>query len=234
MTPDAEFSHLRQEVATLRKQMNALLRFITIETEEDSEEPRNMNLRCGVAMFQNPHEPHATQMFMGGSADGPFLSLWDSQGKGRVILSVEKDVPTVTLHTAEMKEAVLLRANPEDSCGLVAVFDSGKPRALIKAGKGDSGSVSVVHDDGRTRITMHGKEDSGCLLAVNADLQAVVKISSDGPAGGGLVVVSSPTGKPVAFMSYGPKGGAVVVNGPDGQPAASLPDAGFDRGKPET
>jgi hypothetical protein len=39
-TPDAELAHLRQEVATLRKQMNALLRFITIETEEDSDEPR--------------------------------------------------------------------------------------------------------------------------------------------------------------------------------------------------
>ncbi len=234
MNPDTELAHLRQEVALLRKQMNDLRRFITIETEEDSDEPRSMNLRCGVVMMQNPHAPHQTQIFMGGSENGPSLSLWDSHEKGRVILSVEKDVPTVTLHTVELKEAVLLRADPADGRGLVAAFDNGKPRALIKAGEGDSGSISVVHDDGRSRITMHGTEDSACLLAVNADLQAVVKVSSDGPSGGGAVVVNNSMGKPAAFMVCGPQGGAVVTNDPDGQPAASLPDAGFDPGKRKT
>jgi hypothetical protein len=233
MPPDAELAHLRQEVATLRQQMKDLFHFISIEKEKGAEVPRNLILRCGIIMVQNPHEPHATQIYMGGSENGPFVSLWDSHQKGRVILSVEKDVPTVTLYTGELKEAVLLRADPIDGLGLVAAFDNGKPRALIKAGEGDSGSISVVHDDGRSRITMHGTEDSACLMAVNADLQAAVKISSDGPNGGGLVVVNNPMGKPLAFMSSGPMGGAVIVNGPDGQPAASLPDAGFDRKKRE-
>jgi hypothetical protein len=192
---------------------------------------RAYDLRCGVAVFQNRQEPHSTQIIMGGSADGPFLSLWDSKEKGRVILSVQHDVPTVTLCTAEVKEAVLLRADPRDGRGLVAAFDNGKPRALIS--DGDSGSVSIVHDDGHSRITMHGTEDSGSLLAVNADMKPVVNVSSAGPFGGGLVVVNSHTGKPAAFMSYGPKGGAVIVNGPHGQPTASLPDAGFDQGRQE-
>jgi hypothetical protein len=65
-------------------------------------------------------------------------------------------------------------------------------------------------------------------------MQAVVKISSDGPNGGGLVVVNGPNGKPSAFLTHGPEGGAVIVNGPDGEPAASLPDVGFDRRKRET
>jgi hypothetical protein len=81
---------------------------------------------------------------------------------------------------------------------------------------------------------MHGTEDSGSLLAVNADMKPVVKVSSDGPFGGGLVVVNSHTGKPAALLAYGPKGGAVIVNGPDGHPAASLPDVGFDKGGQET
>src|SRR3954471_20187329 len=99
MTPETELAHLRQEVATLRRQLTDLLRFITIERDEETKEPFNMNLRCGVVMFQNPHEPQQSQMLMGGSAEGPFISLWDSKEKARVVLSVEKDVPTVTLYT---------------------------------------------------------------------------------------------------------------------------------------
>lgn len=220
-TPEAELAHLRQEVAVLRKQMKDLLHFITIETDKGAEVPRNMILRCGIAMFQNPHEPHQTQIYMGGSETGPFLSLCDSKQKGRVILSVEKDVPTVTLYTAEVKEAVRLEAGPEDGRGLMVAFDNGKPRALIKAGDGDSGSISIVHDDGRSRITMHGTEESGCLMAANADMQVAVNISSDGPCGSGMLV-HNPMGKPAAFLTHGPSGGVVIVNGPDGQPAASL------------
>ncbi len=233
MTPESELAHLRQEVASLRKQMNALLRFITIERDEETQEPFNMNLRCGVVVFQNPHEPRTSQMYMGGSAEGPCLSLYDSKEKVRVCLSVEKDVPAVTLYAAEMKPAVLLEVDPATGRGLVAALDNGKPRALIKAGDGDSGSISVVHDDGHSRITMHGKEDSACLLVVNADMKPVAKIASDGPCGSGVVVVHDPMGKPAAFLTHGPAGGAVVVNGNDGQPSASLPDAGFDRHKGE-
>jgi hypothetical protein len=186
MTPETELAHLRQEAATLRKQMDGLLRFITIERDEETKEPCGMNLRCGVIMFQNPHAPQKTQMFMGGSADGPFVSLWDSKEKGRVILSVEQDVPRVTLYTGEVKEAVRLQSLPDDGCGLVAVFDNGKPRALLKAGEGDSGCVSIVDDDGNSRITMIGKEDSGCLLAVKADMRAVVKVGFAGRSAAGI------------------------------------------------
>lgn len=233
MTPEAELAHLRQEVAVLRKQMNDLLHFITIEREKGAEVPSGMNLRCGVIMFQHPDEPQKTQMFMGGGAEGPFVSLWDSKEKGRVVLSVEKDEPRVTLYTGEVMPAVVLLANPDDGCGLVAAYDNGRPRAFIKAGEGDAGCVSICHDDGHARITMRGSENEGCLMAVSPDMKAVVKISSDGPNGGGVVVVNGSNGHPSAFLTSGPEGGAVIVNGPDGKPAASLPDVGFDRRKRE-
>ncbi len=231
MTPETELAHLRQEVATLRQQMKDLLHFISIEKEKGAELPSNLILRCGIIMVQNPHDPQTTQMLIGGGEKGPFLSLWDSHQKGRVILSVEKDEPRVTLYTGEVKPAVVLFANPDDGCGLLAAFDNGRPRAFIKAGEGDSGCVSICHDDGHARITMRGTEDAGCLMAVNPDMKAVVTISSDGPNGGGSVVVHGPNGKPSAMMTYGPEGGAVIVNGPDGQPSASLPDVGFERRK---
>ncbi|HEV7403813.1 MAG TPA: hypothetical protein VGO11_12830 [Chthoniobacteraceae bacterium] len=135
MTPEAELAHLRQEVATMRKQLNAVLRFVTIEVDEGTGEPVNMNLRCGVVLFQNPHDPQKTQMFMGGSEEGPFVSLWDSQEKGRVVLSVEKDVPTVTLYTGELKQAVLLEAHPATGRG----FGGGarqRPAARADQGRG--------------------------------------------------------------------------------------------------
>jgi hypothetical protein len=99
ISPETELAHLRQELATLRKQMDGLLRFITIETDEETKEPCGVNLRCGVVMFQSPHAPLTSQMFMDGSANGPFLSFCESTARG-AILSMEEDVPTVTLYTA--------------------------------------------------------------------------------------------------------------------------------------
>jgi hypothetical protein len=225
MTPETELAHLRQEVATLRqhlndvsKQMNDLLRFITIETEEGSDEPRNMNLRCAEVAIHNPYARHQTQMYVCGGVDGPLISLWDSRQKGRVILSVENDVPAITLCTAQHREAVRLEVDPKNGRGLVTVFDKGKPRALMKAGEDGTGSISVVHDDGHARVTMHGTENSGCLMTINPDMKTTVKISSEGRTGGGLVVVNGPTGQPAAFLTHDLAGGVVVVNGPDGQP----------------
>jgi hypothetical protein len=90
-----------------------------------------------------------------------------------------------------------------------------------------------VHDDGHSRITLHGTEDSGCLMAVNPDMKPTVTISSAGRTGGGLIVVNGPTGKPSVYLTHDLTGGVVVVNGPDGQPTASLPDAGFGRQRGE-
>jgi hypothetical protein len=85
MTPETELAHLRQEVATLRKQMNDLLRFITIEHDDETEEPRNMNLSCGAIMLREPWAPHRMQGFLGCSGERPCVTLYDSREKGRVI-----------------------------------------------------------------------------------------------------------------------------------------------------
>jgi hypothetical protein len=192
-----------------------------------------MNLCCGAVMLKSPWAPRRTQMMLTCSGEGPCVTLYDSEEKGRVVLSVDKDQPTVTICTAEGKDAVLLMGDPKAGLGLVAAMDNGKPRAFLKAAAGGAGFVSVVHDDGNSRVTMHGTEDSGGLMTINPDMKTTVSISSQGRMGGGLVVVNGPTGKPAAFLTHDVRGGVVMVNGPDGQPAASLPDAGFDKGKRE-
>lgn len=156
-----------------------------------------------------------------------------ARGRDAVSLTVEKDAPMMTVMTAAGDEAVLLTSDPKAGLGMVAAYDNGKPRAFIRAAPGGSGFVSVVHDDGQARVTMHGTEETGCLMTINPDMKATVKISSDGRTGGGLVVVNGPNGKPAAFLTHDVAGGVVMVNGPDGQPSASLPDVGFDRGKRE-
>ncbi len=230
MNPDPELASLRQEVAALRQEINALRRFITIETDEDTGEPRNMNLRCGAILFQQPEAPHKSQMLIAASEAGPVISLWDSQEKGRLILSVERDDPQVILHTAEGKEAVLLRADPADGRGYVAVLDNGLPRAVMKAAPDNAGVVSVVHDDGHARVLLHGTEDTGTFMTTNPDLKTTVKISSETALGGGLIVVNGPNGKPSVILSHHHRsGGLILTNGADGQPTASVPPAGVGK-----
>ncbi len=230
MDPEPELVSLRQEVAKLRQQMDALLHFITIEMEGKTRQPRSMLLRCSVITMEKAEAPHEAQMHISASENGPAIGLWDSRQKGRVILSVEKDEPRVTLYTAELKEAVLLHADQAAGRGLAAVFDNGNPRALMKAGPDSSGAVSVVHDDGQTRITLFGTEDSGQLMVANPDMKATVKISAESELGGGQIVVSAPNGKPSVILSHHHGiGGVVLTNGPDGQPSASLPDAGYGK-----
>jgi hypothetical protein len=84
-------------------------------------------------------------MFMGGSADGPFVSLWDSTGKRRVLLRVEKDVATVTLYPAELKEAVPLQPRPDDGRGLAAVLDNGRRRPCATDCNAGGGACPAVH-----------------------------------------------------------------------------------------
>ncbi len=228
MDPHPEIANLRQEVAKLRQQMDALLHFITIEMEGKTRQPRSMLLRCSVITMEKAEAPHDAQMHISASENGPAIGLWDSRQKGRLILSVEKDEPRLTLHTAELKDAVLLHADQAEGRGLVAVLDNGNPRALMKAGPDNSGAISVVHDDGQSRVTLYGTEDSGTVLLANPDMKATVKISAETELGGGQIVVNGPNGKPAVIVCHHHGiGGVVLTNGTDGQPAASLPDAGY-------
>lgn len=230
MDPSTELAALRQEVATLRREMNDLRRFIHVEVDKETKEPRNCIITCGIIHVENPHAPGTTQMFMGGGEDGPFISLWDAQRKGRLILQVDQTGPRLVLRTADHKDTVLLYADEADGRGIAAVLDNGNPRALMKAGEDGIGAVSVVHDDGIARICIRGDEDSGMLMAASLDMKATVKITSETELGGGQIVVSSPAGKPAIILGHNHRhGGIVLTNGPDGQPTASLPDAGYER-----
>ena len=226
----AELAELRKETTALRREMNALRRFITIEFDEDTGEPFNINIRCACILFAHPAVPGRSQMFIGAGPQGPGIGLWDSTEKCRVFLGVENDDPLISLYTAERKDAVLLRADPADGRGIVAVLDNGNPRALMKAGTDNAGVVSVVHDDGMTRVTMHGTEDVGSLMVASLDMQAAVKLTSQSLHGGGTLTVNGPNGKPSVILGYnGCLGGAVLVNDPDGKIIASLPGAGFGK-----
>lgn len=220
---------LSKETAALRKEMNAVRRFITIEFDEDTGEPFNINIRCACILFSHPEVPGRSQMFIGAGPEGPAIGLWDSKEKGRISIGVENDTPRIALTTAELKDVVLLHANPEDGRGLVAVLDNGNPRALMKAATDNAGVVSVVHDDGHTRVCIRSTEDSGTFLAANPDMQTTVKITTETSFGGGLITVNAPNGKPGVILSTNRLGGVVLINGPDGKPMASLPEAGFGK-----
>jgi len=220
----AELAQIRKETDLLKRDMRALTRFITIEYDDD-QQPTNINLRCCVLSFAHPEVPGRMQMFMGATSEGPFISLWDSKEKGRVFLSVEKDDPRITLHTAELKDAVVLRADPADGRGLIAALDNGQPRALIKAAPDGAGVVACVHDDGNSRVFLRGSEDEGSLHVVSMDMKSVIKLTSTSRAGGGTLTLNTPAGNPAVILGYEPKfGGCVIVNNAEGKIAASLPD----------
>jgi hypothetical protein len=224
-----EFAKLQKEVERLRKEMNALRRFITIEFDEITEEPVNINIRCCALAFSHPDSPSRTQGFICAGTDGPFFTLYDSNEKVRICLGVDKDAPAFALRTAELKDTVLLTADPTAGLGMVAVFDNGRPRALLKAAPDNAGVVSVVHDDGHSRAILHGSESCGEILAVNPDMKVTVKISSETPHGG-MIAVNNAKGRAGVILSNTDHGGAVIVNDRKGNPVASLPHADF--GKP--
>ena len=223
-----ELSLLRKETAALRKEMNTLHRYIHVQLDEDTDEVTGITISCLAVSFIHPAVPGRMQMLFMATTDGPSVGLWDSREKCRIFLGVEGDQPLITIRTAELKDAVLLRTDPAGRLGLIAVLDNGNPRALMKAGTDNAGVVSVVHDDGQTRVTMHGSEDVGSLIVCTLDMQAAVKLTSQSLHGGGTLTVNGPNGQASVILSHnGPLGGAVLVNGPDGTPIASLPDAGF-------
>ena len=229
MNPTDEIAQLRKELDALRKRVDEISRFITIETDQETRQPIGMNLRCGVVTFAHPDVPNFTQAYIGASADGPYILMNDRFEKPRIYLGMEKDQPSITLRNAAMQDGVVLSVEAIGGRGMAAVFDNGKPRALMKAAPDGSGCVSVLHDDGQSRIALRADATEGVLFAISSDLRTAVKIRSDYPLGGGLITVHGPGGEPSVILSHTNLGGAVLLNGPDGKPIASLPDAGFGK-----
>jgi len=224
-----EIAQLKKDVAALRREMNALRRFITVEFDEETDEPTNINIRCCSILFAHPEQRNRMQMIMCAGTNGPAIGMWDSNQRARIHLSVEADTPSVALRNGEHKDCVLIHADAADGRGLVSVLDNGKPRALIKAAPDNSGVLCGVHDDGHSRIFLHSTQGCGTLIAASPDMTTAVKIVSDSPnGGGGTLTIHGSVGQPTVILSNTKLGGAVVVNDRKGKPNASLPRVNFN------
>ncbi|MEQ1883296.1 MAG: hypothetical protein ABL878_20270, partial [Burkholderiales bacterium] len=151
----AELAELRKQTDRLREEMDGLTRFIHVQHDKDGKP--YMSITCWLMHFSHPDDPNRVQMALnaGKKGSGPYISLLGEDSKARIIIKLENDEPIIRVLAPGLKHAVLITA-PKDGRGLVGVFDNGNPRAVMKAGPDNAGVVSVVHDDGHARATLHG------------------------------------------------------------------------------
>lgn len=223
----AEFAKLRKDTDRLRKEMNDLHRFINVEYDEDKTTPTNITIRCCILTFAHPDVPNRTQMiFCAGSGDrGPYISLWGSDEKARLTMTLEKDEPQITLFGPDLKDAVLLHADSADGCGTVGVLDKGQPRAIMKANPDGAGIMGVLHDDNHARVLLRSTAEHGEILLATPALKTAIKLTSQGRVGGGTLTVHGHNGKPAIILSTMEGfGGCIILNDPEGIRYTSLPD----------
>jgi hypothetical protein len=223
----AEFAKLRKDTDRLRKELNDLRRFITVEYADDKTTPTNINIRCYLLQLANPDVPNRSQMDLcaGAKDAGPFISLWGSDEKSRMTLKVEKDEPHITLFGPDLKDAVILQADPADGCGVIGVLDKGKPRAIMKANPDGAGVIGVLHDDNHARVMLRSTAEHGEILLATPALKTAIKLTSEGRSGGGTLTVHGHGGKPAVILSSMEVfGGCVILNDPEGIRYTSLPD----------
>lgn len=218
----SELDQLKAEVATLRRQLAELKQFFSIEKPEKGNGQPILGIRCWGVHLCDPTNPSRTQGALIAGDDGPYLSLWGSDEKARVILSAQEDAARCDLFSKDLKHGVQLAVDKAKGRGQVAVFEAGNPRAVMKA-TDQGGVVSVVHDDGQARAAMLSSEhDGGEFMAVTPDMKMGVKISAGAPHGG-MVSVNRPNGRPGVVLACTEDFGAVMVNNAKGKLIASLP-----------
>ena len=228
MSDTTELEQLKQEVAALRKQVHSqqqslddLKQFLSIQKPKDG--PAYLHVKCWGIDVVHPDQPNRTQAMLMSSERGPYLSLWGSDQKARLILKVENDAACVQLLTGDLKQAAFLTVDEPGGCGQVAVLEKGSPRAVMKAIPQDGGVVSVVHEGGQARAFMSSTEHNGGeLTALTADMRVGVKVTGSAPTGG-TVSVHRLNGKPAVILACTDQFGAVMVNDAKGQLLASLP-----------
>jgi hypothetical protein len=223
----AELAQLRKDTDRLRKEVTELRQFIHVEYDEDTKQPTDICInRCAFITFSRADAPRGTQMLIcaGPGDSGPSVSLWGSDEKGRIILSVEKDIPQIVINTPEHQNTVLLTADAEGR-GLLAALDNGKPRALIKAAPDGAGAVAALHDNGQARVCLRATEKDGELIVLNGNLKTAIKLSSVSQHGGGTFVLHGHSSKPAVILTTAQAlGGCIILNDPEGIPFVTLPD----------
>lgn len=208
MHPDPEIAQLKEEVATLRRQMRELRQLITVEYDETPERrPLFVNLRCGVIILCNPSAPDDIQGMLCASDEGASLSLRSGKDSGYLYLTAENGSPCVQLFANGNQEAIQLTVLEKTSRGQIAVFDQGKPRAVMKSTE-HGGVLSVVHDDGKTRACIIGDVNGGEAHVIGAQGHSAVKLAGN-PEQGGFIAVNNLAGQPRAAISATPEGAAI-------------------------
>ncbi len=222
----AEIAQLRQATDRLRRELNDLHRFITVEHDDDGN-ATNICVRCAILTLSRPDAADRFQIFItaGPGDTGPCISMLGSDGKPRILLTLEKDDPCITLRAPGGTDAVLLRADAATGRGLVGALDNGKSRAILQAVEGDAGAVAVVHDDGRPRVCLRSTATDGEIFVSTRDLKTAIKLTTNSQYGGGTLIVHSHSGKPAVILStLAGYGGAIILNDPEGIPYVTLPD----------
>lgn len=212
-----DVKQLKQEVAALQKQVQALTqtvkditRFFQIQPADPEQGIEEyVVLRCShFVMFHRGSKGDKCQLRMMVTDEGPALTLYNTDEQPRITLHAQNGQAQLELFSAASVQAVLIEADQSNGRGLVGVFDSGKPRALIKGGDGE-GVVSVVHDDGRPRICLRSSPERGELNVVSAEGRAAVSIL--GTPGGGSLHINDTSGARQAILAASPGGGQLLL-----------------------
>jgi putative hemolysin len=200
---------LEKQVASLQQQLAQLQQFLRVEVRDDLEgSPSMLRVNCALLTICPPENPMECQGMLAGGSEGPSFGLWGSDRKARIVLKVEDDEPSCSLLGNDRQNGVALRVDNADR-GEVAVYEAGKPRAIMKAS--DLGSaVSVVHDDGQPRAMLFAVAGYGEVMATRTGSDALAKLSCES-TNGGQVIVDGNDGKHAVVLTASPEGGAAMV-----------------------
>ncbi len=220
MNPDPALAQLQQEVATLRQQLNELRQFLKIQ-HEDTPERKAVALRitCTTLELCHPTAPDDVQGTLCATGKGPFLNLWSRDSDASLLVTAQ-DTPVIQLFSKDGEEAIQLAVDNETGRGQIAIFDQGKPRAVMKSTE-KGGVLSVVHDDGKTRACIISEADGGEAHVIGAQGHSAVKLAGN-PELGGYLTVNNLAGRPRAAISAIENGAALHILKEEGQIGVGL------------
>src|SRR5882724_2710401 len=175
---ETEQAEARKQFSKLQQQVAELNHFFNIGRPKEPGEPPVLLINCSGVYLRHPENPNQMQGFLSASAEGPCLSMFGSDEKARLAMTVGKEGARLQFSAQGSTAAVELWVEDGTGRGHVQVYEAGKPRALMKAAK-EGGIVGVVHDDGHSRAFMISSEtEGGEILTVTPDMQPGVKISA--------------------------------------------------------
>lgn len=206
-----EITQLRQELDALRKEFQELRRFLRVDPPEEEGKSATLNIICTTLSLCNPQGRLRGRLIA--SQDAAFLSFDGGDLQQRIFLGVENDEPRLEFQTATHEPTLHLWAGAESGRGEIAVFEKGKPRAVMKAFDGECGSVAVTHEDGTPCVGMVSQKTGGQLALFTPEQKIAVRIFSDTEAApeGGMIIVNRKDGQPVISLSASAAGGAVMI-----------------------